>query len=186
MRISLLRVVRREEKKRENKKSKRGERDGYPANRRNTYPVSFTPCLQLIRNRLSFERFSIDRLGGGCSLEKDASTLRPRIENPAGGLTLSPRQLHLVFYARFFPRTFLFLSLSFYVFSFSLFFFSLEFIFQIQVPLLFPSFFFYFLDDVTIVSFESCTILIKIATPFHVALSLGTQSHVIASVINNC
>lgn len=33
--------------------------------RRNTYPVSFTLWLQLIRNRLSFERFSIDRLREG-------------------------------------------------------------------------------------------------------------------------
>lgn len=35
---------------------------GRGGDRRNTYPVSFTLWLQLIRNRLSFERFSIDRL----------------------------------------------------------------------------------------------------------------------------
>lgn len=35
---------------------------GRGGDRRNTYPVSFTLWLQLIWNRLSFERFSIDRL----------------------------------------------------------------------------------------------------------------------------
>jgi len=112
---------------------------GPGGDRRNTYPVSFTLWLQLIRNRLSFERFSIDRLRRVArkeerslravpraternrkgkrerkrekesEIEKDRERKKEREREkiwPAGGLTLSPRQLHPVFYARLFRRAF--------------------------------------------------------------------------------
>lgn len=102
---------------------------GRGGDRRNTYPVSFTLWLQLIRNRLSFERFSIDRLRrmvrqeGRSHPPRNITRDREREERkkserererereeervwPAGGLTLSPRQLHPVFYARLFRRAF--------------------------------------------------------------------------------
>lgn len=104
---------------------------GRSGDRRNTYPVSFTLWLQLIRNRLSFERFSIDRLrrvarrawrshpsrrtylprqmkqdGGTEEGEKKGRERERERVWPAGGLTLSPRQLHPVFYARLFRRAF--------------------------------------------------------------------------------
>ena len=98
---------------------------GRGGDRRNTYPVSFTLWLQLIRNRLSFERFSIDRLrrvGRKRGLQQPASR-HPRVPAPhggrdrkkererkrvwpPGGLTLSQRQLHPVFYARLFRHAF--------------------------------------------------------------------------------
>ena len=49
---------------------------GRGGDRRNTYPVSFTLWLQLIRNRLSFERFSIDRLRSVVRKEGRTATLR--------------------------------------------------------------------------------------------------------------
>lgn len=57
--------------------------------RRNTYPVSFTLWLQLIRNRLSFERFSIDRLREGgprreSGLQPGASPSCRRTREPRG------------------------------------------------------------------------------------------------------
>lgn len=85
---------------------------GRGCDRRNTYPVSFTLWLQLIQNRLSFERFSVDRLRRarrkeGCSHPPGtARALRPSRVWPIGGLTLSQRQLHPVFYARLFRHAF--------------------------------------------------------------------------------
>lgn len=107
---------------------------GRGGHRRNTYPVSFTLWLQLIRNRLSFERFSIDRLGrvgrkegyspasrhprapSGCEVrgkergervrEGEERAREAERVRPAGGLTLSQRQLHPVFYARLFRHAF--------------------------------------------------------------------------------
>jgi len=54
---------------------------GRGGDRRNTYPVSFTLWLQLIRNRLSFERFSIDRLRRVARSKEERS--RPRAVSPA-------------------------------------------------------------------------------------------------------
>lgn len=70
---------------------------------RNTYPVSFTLWLQLIWNRLSFERISIDRLrwkvrerGWFCCT---SASVRPRgwVLGLRETCSLSPRQLHSAF-----------------------------------------------------------------------------------------